>query len=312
MRPLSLAERWPGSATVSLANCSMATGRRSAASARSGSRTTPRRCSSRASRACATSRSGCGARSWTATSSASSTRTSRSSAISRATPPRCGAGCSPTPPRPPRRPAGRGARRGHRRRVGQARAQHSHAVSRCPGRLYVLDPVPGWKPTRNRIARLTEPPKHHLADPALATTLLGSPASGCWPVTSRPSPFPRRDLSGSALRVAGDPVGAGVRAVGRGLRRPSAHARGRARDRPHRRARRRSRRRHRGQAPTPSRPTRTSDISHWLREQIGDDLLDAVVVTTGSEAHRRPDGIAVVPAALPRPNRPRTPVLTGG
>ncbi|MDQ3647122.1 MAG: hypothetical protein M3433_00785 [Actinomycetota bacterium] len=30
-----------------------------------------------------------------------------------------------------------------------------------------------WKPTRNHIERLTEPPKHHLADPALATTLLG-------------------------------------------------------------------------------------------------------------------------------------------
>ncbi len=40
-------------------------------------------------------------------------------------------------------------------------------------RLYVLDPLPGWKPTRNHIARLTEPSKHHLADPALATTLLG-------------------------------------------------------------------------------------------------------------------------------------------
>jgi hypothetical protein len=30
----------------------------------------------------------------------------------------------------------------------------------------------------------------------------------------------------------------------------------------------------------------------------GADLLDAVVVTTGAEAYRRPDGIAVVPAAL--------------
>ena len=43
------------------------------------------------------------------------------------------------------------------------------------------------------------------------------------------------------------------------------------------------------------------DVAHlkWLREQIGDDLLDAVVVTTGPEAYRRAeDGIAVVPAAL--------------
>jgi predicted AAA+ superfamily ATPase len=37
---------------------------------------------------------------------------------------------------------------------------------------------------------------------------------------------------------------------------------------------------------------------HWLRDRLGDDLLDAVVVTTGPEAYRRPDGVAVVPAAL--------------
>jgi hypothetical protein len=31
---------------------------------------------------------------------------------------------------------------------------------------------------------------------------------------------------------------------------------------------------------------------------MGDDLLDAVVVTTGTTAYRRSDGIAVVPAGL--------------
>jgi plasmid stabilization system protein ParE len=36
----------------------------------------------------------------------------------------------------------------------------------------------------------------------------------------------------------------------------------------------------------------------WLAAKLGPDLLDAVVVTTGSDAYRRPDGIAVVPAAL--------------
>jgi uncharacterized protein len=35
-----------------------------------------------------------------------------------------------------------------------------------------------------------------------------------------------------------------------------------------------------------------------LASQIGDDLIDAIVVTTGSEAYRRPDGIGVVPAVL--------------
>lgn len=37
---------------------------------------------------------------------------------------------------------------------------------------------------------------------------------------------------------------------------------------------------------------------HWLAGEIGDDLLDAVVVTTGADAYRRQDGIAVIPAAM--------------
>ena len=37
---------------------------------------------------------------------------------------------------------------------------------------------------------------------------------------------------------------------------------------------------------------------HWLRETLGDDVIDAVVVTSGTDAYRRRDGIAVVPAAL--------------
>jgi phytoene dehydrogenase-like protein len=37
----------------------------------------------------------------------------------------------------------------------------------------------------------------------------------------------------------------------------------------------------------------------WLRDRLGDDLLDAVLVTSGRYAYRRPeDGVAVVPAAL--------------
>lgn len=45
---------------------------------------------------------------------------------------------------------------------------------------------------------------------------------------------------------------------------------------------------------------RDDDVTHlaWLRDRLGDDLLDAIVVTTGREAYRRSDGVAVVPAAL--------------
>ncbi len=42
------------------------------------------------------------------------------------------------------------------------------------------------------------------------------------------------------------------------------------------------------------------DVAHliWLREQLGDDLLDAAVITTGTEAYRRADGVAVIPLCL--------------
>lgn len=37
---------------------------------------------------------------------------------------------------------------------------------------------------------------------------------------------------------------------------------------------------------------------NWLQQQMGDDLLERVVITTGPEAYRRADGICVIPAAL--------------
>ena len=44
----------------------------------------------------------------------------------------------------------------------------------------------------------------------------------------------------------------------------------------------------------------SSDIRHlrWLADSIGPELADAAVVTTGTEAYRRRDNIAVIPAAL--------------
>jgi predicted AAA+ superfamily ATPase len=38
-------------------------------------------------------------------------------------------------------------------------------------RLWIVDPVPAWLPSRNQLNRLSQPPKHHLADPALAVLL---------------------------------------------------------------------------------------------------------------------------------------------
>lgn len=43
--------------------------------------------------------------------------------------------------------------------------------------LWMLDPVPGWTPSASPFARLTQAPKHHLADPALAARLLSATPS---------------------------------------------------------------------------------------------------------------------------------------
>ena len=42
------------------------------------------------------------------------------------------------------------------------------------------------------------------------------------------------------------------------------------------------------------------DVRHllWLKEKLGEDFLGGVVLTTGTEAYCRPDGIAVVPLGL--------------
>lgn len=69
--------------------------------------------------------------------------------------------------------------------------------------LWMLDPLPGWVPTRTRLTRLMQAPKHRLADPALAgdsdvrnllcgissyprTTAAGQAACRCgrWPLSN--------------------------------------------------------------------------------------------------------------------------------
>lgn len=165
-------------------------------------------------------------------------------------------------------------------------------------RLWILDPVEAWLPTRNQLSRLAQPPKHHLADPALACRLLGVDEQALLSgETGRPA-IPR---DGTLLgHLFESLVTLGVRVFAQAAE-----------------ARVRHFRQHGGKREIDlivERPdqrvvavevklgatVREHDVKHlrWLREQIGEDLLDAVVVHTGPAAYRRPDGIAVVPAAL--------------
>lgn len=69
-------------------------------------------------------------------------------------------------------------------------------------RLFILDPVPAWQPTRRHISELASPPKHQLADPALAARLLGASASSLLAGES-PGPVVPRDgtLLGALLEA---------------------------------------------------------------------------------------------------------------
>jgi predicted AAA+ superfamily ATPase len=166
-------------------------------------------------------------------------------------------------------------------------------------RMWLLEELPAWTGSRNLLTALGQTPKHHLADPALAARLLRvTPAS----LLGKPDPgsvsIPRNGTLLGALfeslvtlsvRVYADPAQATV-----------SHLRTQRGD-------------HEvdlvitgndgavlaievklGAVPD------DHDVRHlrWLRNRLGDDLVDAVVITTGTTAYRRPDGIAVVPAGL--------------
>ena len=167
-------------------------------------------------------------------------------------------------------------------------------------RLWVVEPVPAWWPSASRLKRLAGQPKHHLADPALAARLLnlgeGALLAGSW---SAPGQRARVATAHwlTLFESLAMPLGPGVRTGRGGEGLPLPDEGGRTRDRPHRRGRRWSGARDRGEA----RRTITDEhVKHliWLRDQLGSNLLDAVVISTGPFAYRRKDGIAVVPLAL--------------
>lgn len=160
--------------------------------------------------------------------------------------------------------------------------------------LYVLDPLPAWQPTGSHIARLARTPKHHLVDPALAAVLLGlshgallSPEAGPRDGTFLGAMF--ESLVTLGLRVFAQASEASV-----------GHLRTHRGDHEIDCIVERGDRRVVAVETKLSATVEDEDVRHlrWLSHQLGDDLLDAVVVTTGRHAYRRRDGIAVVPAAL--------------
>jgi len=164
--------------------------------------------------------------------------------------------------------------------------------------LWILDPVPAWLPTRNHMSRLSQPPKHHLADPALATRLLGLDERALLDGAKAGPAIPR---DGNLLgHLFASLVTLSVRVFAQAAEAKVRHFRlqgGRREidlivERPDQRVL--------AIEVKLTSSVGSEDVEHllWLRNQIGEDLLDAVVVNTGPAAYRREDGVAVVPAAL--------------
>jgi len=156
--------------------------------------------------------------------------------------------------------------------------------------LWLLDPLPGWMPVGSPVRRTQVAPKHQLADPALAARLLNLSASSL--------------LSPAGAHMAGplfeSLVTLGVRVMAQAAEAEVSYLRTAHGD-------------HEvdiivqgfdgqilGIEVKLAAAVSDADVRHlkWLRAQLPDKVVDLMVVTTGTDAYRRPDGVAVVPLAL--------------
>lgn len=165
-------------------------------------------------------------------------------------------------------------------------------------RLFILDAVPAWQPSRNPIARLALPPKHHVADPALAATLLGATPAR---LLEGDSPGPAIPRDGTLLGALFESlVTQSVKVYAQAAEASVGHLRLKGGTRELDLVVDRGDGRVVAIEVKLSATVRGDAVKHlnWLQDVIGDDVLDRVLVTTGTEAYRRADGVAVVPAGL--------------
>jgi predicted AAA+ superfamily ATPase len=163
--------------------------------------------------------------------------------------------------------------------------------------LRILDPVEAWTTSRNHLQSLTYGPKHFLADPALAARLVRRNATQLLAGAHSDSLVPRdggflgglfEGLACLSIRTFAQHADARVfhlRTKG------GRHEVDFIVDGPNGVV---------GVEVKLAGAVDDHDVRHlvWLRDRIGDDCVDLMVVHTGPDAYRRPDGVAVVPLAL--------------
>ena len=172
------------------------------------------------------------------------------------------------------------------------------AYRRVLEQLWMIEEVPAWLPTRNRLTRLAASPVHQLGDPALAARLLGVDVDALLDGVDAGPAMPRdATLLGALFESL---VTLSVRVYAQANEARVSHLRTRAGEREIDLIVERADGRVVALEVKLSALIDDSDVRHlhWLAERIGPNLLDAAVITTGRDAYRRRDGIGVIPAAL--------------
>lgn len=164
-------------------------------------------------------------------------------------------------------------------------------------RIFVLDPLEAWIPTFAPLKRLTYTPKHHLVDPAIAARLVGIDKAGLL-----------RGEGNRTSAVTGTWLGAlfeslvtqSVRVYAGALAARVGHLRTKDGDHEIDMIVEGENRSCIAIEAKLSNAVNDHDVKHlnWLHQQIGDRLVDRMVIYTGRFAYRRPDGVAAVPLAL--------------
>lgn len=166
-------------------------------------------------------------------------------------------------------------------------------------RLFLLDPVPGWVPATNVLTRLAQAPKHHLVDPALAAQILGATKDSLLFA----SPDRTRPLLGDGFLLGQffeSLIALSLRVYAQNNAATVSHLRTKNGDHEIDFIVQGSDRRVVAFEVKLSPLVDDKDVVHlkWLRQKLGPGLADAAVITTGTDAYRRHDGIAVIPASL--------------
>jgi predicted AAA+ superfamily ATPase len=167
-------------------------------------------------------------------------------------------------------------------------------------RLWIVDPVPAWVPTRNHLRRLSSPPKHQLVDPALAARLLGV-GVGALLHEEEASVGPTVPRDGTLLGGLFESlVTVDVRVYAQAAEARVGHLRTAGGEHEVDLIVERDDGRVLAIEVKLSTTIDDHDVRHlrWLGERLGSDLVDSIVITTGPSAYRRSDGVGVVPAAL--------------